>query len=183
MIPGRAGAQKMVEFTSQTQKGIKPITLGILGGVVALMLVGLFLAVRYQKSKQPQAASGPIVVPGMVHAGDPNYEYYKKYVKIEDAHATLSITFSKTRVATVSGVIANQGDRKLEAVELKVTLYDVYGNISKEVNRYAIRPGLPPNRPMEPLEKRGFGINIESVEQLWNPQKIQIEMTGLRYQQ
>jgi hypothetical protein len=172
----------MVEFTSQTQKGVKPVTLIIAAMVVALMLAGVFLAIRYQKGVQPQAASGPIVVPGIVHAGDPNYEYYKKYVKIENARATLSITFSKTRVATASGIISNEGDRKLEAVELKVTLYDIYGNISKEVTRYAIRPGLPPNRPMEPLEKRGFGINIESVEQLWNPNKIQIEMTGLKYQ-
>jgi len=172
----------MVEFTSQTQKGVRPVTLIIAGVVVVLMLVGVFLAIRYQKGAQPQAAAGPIIVPGIVRAGDPNYEYYKKYVRIENAHATLSITFSKTRVATVSGIISNEGDRKLEAVELKVTLYDVYGNISKEVNRYAIRPGLPPNRPMEPLEKRGFGINIESVEQLWNPNKMQIEMTGLKYQ-
>jgi hypothetical protein len=172
----------MVEFTSQTQKGVKPITLIISVAVVVLMLMGIFLAVRYQKGTQPQSSAGPITVPGMVHAGAPNYEYYKKYVKIEHARATLSITFSKTRVATVSGIISNEGDRKLEAVELKVTLYDVYGNISKEVNRYAVRPGLPPNRPMEPLEKRTFGVNIESVEQLWNPNRIQIEMTGLKYQ-
>jgi hypothetical protein len=148
----------MVEFTSQTQKGVKPITLIISVAVVVLMLMGIFLAVRYQKGTQPQSSAGPITVPGMVHAGAPNYEYYKKYVKIEHARATLSITFSKTRVATV------------------------YGNISKEVNRYAVRPGLPPNRPMEPLEKRTFGVNIESVEQLWNPNRIQIEMTGLKYQ-
>jgi hypothetical protein len=172
----------MVEFTSQTQKGIKPVTFVIAAVVIALMLVGIFMTARYQRARQPQTASGPIIVPGIVHAPDPNYEYYKKYVKIENARATLSITFSKTRVATVSGIIANEGDRKLEAVELKVTLYDVYGNVSKEVNRYAIRPGLPPNRPMEPLEKRGFGINIESIEQLWNPNKIQIEMVGLKYQ-
>ena len=172
----------MVEFTSQTQKSAKPMTLIISAAVIVLMLAGIFLAVRFQSGAQPQSSAGPITVPGMVHAGDPNFEYYKKYVKIENARATLSITFSKTRVATASGIISNEGDRKLEAVELKVTLYDVYGNVSREVNRYAVRPGLPPNRPMEPLEKRTFGINIESVEQLWNPNKIQIEMTGLKYQ-
>ncbi len=172
----------MVEFESQTQKGIKPVTLVTASVIILLMLVGVFLAIRYQKRNTPLAASGPINVPGIERAGDPNFEYYKKYVKIENARAGLSITFSKTRVATITGIISNEGDRKLEAVELKVTLYDVYGGVSKEVTRYAVRPGLPPNRPMEPLEKRTFGINIEAVEQMWNPQKVQIEMTGLKYQ-
>jgi hypothetical protein len=82
----------------------------------------------------------------------------------------------------ISGIIANEGDRKLEAVELKVTLFDVYGKPDKEVVRYPIRPGLPPNRPMEPLERRTFTIAIESIEQLWNSDKVQVELTGLKYQ-
>lgn len=118
----------------------------------------------------------------MAHAGDPNFEYYKKYIRIENAKATLGLTFSQARVAMVAGVIANEGDRKLEAVELKITLFDVYGKPDKEVIKYPVRPGLPPNRPMEPLEKRTFTISIESVEQLWNPNKVQVELTGLKYQ-
>ena len=38
------------------------------------------------------------------------------------------------------------------------------------------------NKPMEPLEKRIFSIGIESVEQLWNPKRLEIEITGLKYQ-
>jgi hypothetical protein len=174
----------MVEFTSETEKSVRPIAIAIASVVIVVMIVAVFFAVRHQKESQPQAEkAAPVYVPGMAHPGDPNFEYYKQYVRIENARASLGLTFSKARIAMISGIIANEGDRKLEAVELKVTLYDVYGKPDKEVIRYPIRPGLSPNRPMEPLEKRTFTIAIESVEQLWNPNKVQVEMTGLKYQQ
>jgi hypothetical protein len=146
------------------------------------MIVVVFFYARRQKEIQPPSSGVPIFIPGLVHPGDPGFEYYKNYVKIENPKATLGITFSKARIAMISGVISNDGDRKLEAVELKVTLFDVYGQVSKERTTYPVRPGIPPNRPMEPLEKRTFSVGIESVEQLWNPNKVQVEMTGLKYQ-
>jgi len=173
----------MVEFTSETERSARPVTIAIALGVIAVMGVAIFFLIRHQKETQPPGEGAvPIYIPGLVHAGDPNFEYYKKYIGIENARASLGITFGKARFAMISGIIANDGDRKLEAVELKVTLFDVYGKPDKEVIRYPIRPGLPPNRPMEPLEKRTFTISIESVEQLWNPNKVQVELTGLKYQ-
>jgi hypothetical protein len=173
----------MVEFTSETEKGVRPVTIAIALVLIAAMAVAVFFLVRRQKEAQPQGEkAAPIYVPGLTHPGDPDFEYYKHYVRIENAKATLGLTFSKARIAMISGIIANEGDRKLEAVELKVTLFDIYGKVDKEVIRYPIRPGLPPNRPMEPLEKRTFTIAIESVEQLWNPNKVEVSMSGLKYQ-
>jgi hypothetical protein len=171
----------MVEFTTETEKSFRPITAAIALGVVAVMAAVVFFYIRHQKTEQP-VSGGPIHVAGLVHPGDPNFEYYQKYIRIENVKATLGITFSKARIAIISGVISNEGDRKLEAVELKVTLYDVYGGISKQLMRYPVRPGIPPNRAMEPLEKRAFSVGIESVETLWNPNRVQVEMTGLKYQ-
>jgi len=173
----------MVEFTSETEKSVRPVTIAIALVVIAVMAVAVFFLIRHQRQSQPPGEkAAPVYIPGLTHAGDPNFEYYKKYIQIENAKATLGLTFSQARVAMISGIIANEGDRKLEAVELKVTLFDVYGKPDKEVIRYPVRPDLPPNRPMEPLERRTFTISIESVEQLWNPNKVQVELTGLKYQ-
>jgi hypothetical protein len=172
----------MVEFTTETEKSFRPVTVAIALGVIAVMVVAVFLYIRHQKAEQPASGSVPIYIPGLVHPGDANFEYYAKYVRIENVKATLGITFSKARIAIISGLISNEGDRKLEAVELKVTLFDVYGGVSKQLTRYPVRPGIPPNRAMEPMEKRGFSVGIESVEHLWNPNRVQVEMTGLKYQ-
>ncbi len=174
----------MVEFTSETEKSVRPITIAIALAVIALMVVAVFFVARRQKEIQPQGEKAAAVyVPGIAHPGDPNFEYYSKYIRIENAKASLGLTFSKARIAMISGIIANEGDRKLEAVELRVTLYDIYGKPDKDVIRYPVRPGLPPNRPMEPLERRTFTIAIESVEQLWNPNRVQVDLTGLKYLQ
>jgi hypothetical protein len=172
----------MVEFKSEQNRPFRPTTLIITATVLILAMVGIYLFARYQKHIRPPQAEGPIVVPGMVHPGDPNFQYYKGKIRIENARASLGITFSKTRVAFISGIIVNDGDRKLEAVELKITLFDLYNKFSAGATRTPIRPSTGFYKPMEPLERRTFTVGIEAVEQLWDPRHVEIEITGLKYQ-
>jgi hypothetical protein len=171
----------MVEFASEPrQQSAILVKVGIALAVLAIAAVALFFYARYQP---PEKTAGPIVVPGMLRPGDPNFEYYKNKIRIEEVKATLGITFSKARIAIISGLISNEGDRKLEAIELHITLYDVYGKFSKDRTTTPIRPGLGlGSKPLEPLQKRTFSVGIESVEQLWNPKRLEIEITGLKYQ-
>jgi len=170
----------MLEFTSKPQKTFHPVTLFISLLVLAALLGAVFLYVNYQKS-MPHAPAG-VVVPDLVRAGNPDFEYYKTRVRIENVKASLSITFSQARIATISGTIVNDGDRKLEALELHITLYDAWGEVSKERTAFVLRPGAGySGRPMEPLEKRPFTIGIESVEIYWDPKQITYEITGLKY--
>jgi len=141
---------------------------------------GVFLFARFQASRKLPGVGMP-VVPGVVRPGDPNFEYYKSYVRISDVKATLGINFAKSRIAIISGVITNDGDRKLEVVEFRIALYDLYDKLSKERISMPLRPGVGINRPMEPLEKREFTVWIEPIEQLWNPKRMEIEITGLKY--
>ncbi len=171
-----------MEFTSKPSKSNWARIAVVALVLFAAAAVGVFLYARYQKHSQPAGNSGPIVVPGMLRPGDPNFEYYKNHVRLEDVKAGLGITFNKTRVAIISGIIYNDGDRKLEALELRITLYDVYGKFSKERIATPLRPGTGMYHPMEPLEKRTFSVGLENVEQLWNPRKVEIEITGLKYQ-
>jgi hypothetical protein len=150
-------------------------------GIFAVAALALFLYTRYHKS---QVAANPDlrVVPGIVRAGNPDFEYYKNYVRIQNVKAELGVNFAQSRIAIISGIIANEGDRKLEAVELHIALYDVYDKLSKERDATPLRPGVGINRPMDPLEKRGFTVWIEPIEHFWNPKRLEIELTGLKYQ-
>jgi len=174
----------MVEFTSEPQKPFKPITLFIALGVLAILLGGISIYIHYQGRLQKHAGSATaVVVPDMLRPGNTNFEYYKTRIRIENVKASLGISFNNARIAMISGIIVNDGDRKLEALELHITLYDVWGKVSKERTAFALRPGAGySGKPMEPLEKRPFAIGVESVEYYWNPKQISFEITGLKYQ-
>jgi len=170
----------MLEFTSRPQKAFRPLTLFISLGVLAVLLGTVFLYVHYQHGSQSGTAG--VAVPGLLHPGDPGFEYYKNKIRIENVKSTLSITFSKARIATITGTIVNDGDRKLEALQLHVILYDAWGKVTKERTAFALRPGAGySSRPMEPLEERPFAIGVESVEVYWDPKLTSYEITGLKY--
>jgi hypothetical protein len=171
-----------MEFASEPKRPARSVTLIITVAVLALGAIGVLIYSRYQPEATPGNASGPVVIPGMVRPGDPDFEYYKNKIRLENVKAGLGINFGQNRIALISGVISNEGDRKLEALELHVALYDVYGKLSKERTATPLRPGIGLSKPMEPLEKRTFSVGLESVEQLWNPKKLEIEITGLKYQ-
>lgn len=174
----------MAEFTSEIKRTGRPVTLYITIAVAAVALVAVALVVRYEKNNPtPKVASSPVVVPGMARPGEPDFEGYKDKVRIENVKASIALNIAGNRFAFIEGIVANEGSRKLEAVEMHITLYDVYGNLSKEKTAYALRPGVGLHQgPMEPLERRTFTVSIESVEQLWNPKRVEITISGFKYQ-
>jgi len=170
----------MVEFTSQPQKAFNPVKLFIALGVVVVLLGGVFLYVHFQGGAQSK--TGTTTVEGLLRPGNTNFEYYKNRIQIENVKASLGISFNNARIAMIQGIILNDGDRKLEALELHITLFDVWGKVSKERTAFALRPGTGlSGKPMEPLERRPFEIGVESVEYYWNPKQITYEITGLKY--
>jgi hypothetical protein len=172
----------MAEFTSEIKRPGRPVILYLTLAVAAVALVAVFLVARFQKNRPPLKAAGPVAVEGMVRPGDLDFEAYKDKVRIEGVKGFISLSFAGTRSATIEGILSNEGSRKLEAVEMHITLYDVYGNLSKERTAIPLRPGVGINKaPMEPLEKRTFVVSVEPVEQLWNPKRVEIDITGLKY--
>jgi hypothetical protein len=172
--------EKMAEFTSEPQKAFNPVTIIITVGLLAAFLGGAALYVHYHRAKP--AAQKTVYVAGLLLPGNTDFEYYKSRVRIENVKATLGISFSNARMAAVSGILVNDGSRTLEAVQLHIILYDVWGKVSKERTAFALRPGSGfTGKAMEPLDKRGFAIGIESVEYYWDPKKISYEITGLKF--
>jgi hypothetical protein len=172
----------MPEFTSEIKRPGRPVTLYLTLAVAAVAVIAVILLARYQRDNPTKVAGIPVIVTGMVRSGDNDFEAYKDKVRIEAVKAYINISFAGTRSATIEGIISNEGSRKLEAVEMHLTLYDVYGKLSKEKTAIPLRPGVGLNKePMEPLEKRTFVVAVDSVEQLWNPKRVEIEITGLKY--
>lgn len=173
----------MIEFNSEPQRAFNPIKLLIAIAILILLVGAILLYVRYQHRSQPETGTGSVVVPGLLRPGNTNFEYYKDRIRIENVKASLGISFNNARVAMISGTLLNDGDRKLEAVEIHITLYDMWGKLSKDRTAFALRPGAGlSGKPMEPLERRTFTIGVESVEYYWNPKQIEYEITGLKYQ-
>lgn len=173
----------MVEFTSKPQKKPNSFTLIITAVLVVLILGVVFSFIYSQKSKPPDSGSATVEVPGLLRPGNTDFEYYKTKIRIENVKAVLGISFNKARYATIAGTIVNDGDRKLDALELHISLYDVWGDVTKERTAFALRPRTGySSKPMEPLERRRFSIGVESVEYYWDPKQISYEITGLRYQ-
>jgi hypothetical protein len=177
------GNQAMTVFTSELKNERRPLALYIMLAVAAVAVVAVIFIVRYQKNHPaPKEASGRIVVPGMVHPGEMDFEAYKGRIRIENVKASIGLNIAGNRFAAIEGIISNEGSRQLEALEMHIALYDVYGTLSKEKTVTPLRPGVGLHQgPMEPLEKRTFSIWIESVEQLWNPKRVEINISGLKY--
>lgn len=172
----------MVEFISEPQKTFQPKTLLITLGVLIVLLGGVGVYIYTQRGMQSGGNAAAFTVPDLLRPGNTNFEYYKSKIRIEDIKASLGVSFNNARIAIISGTILNDGDRKLEALELHITLFDVWGKLSKERTAFALRPGAGySGAPMKPLERRPFTIGVESVEYYWNPKQISIEITGLKY--
>lgn len=173
----------MVEFAPNPQKKSNSFTL-ITATVLAVIILGaVFSLIHFQKKTPAESVSPAVEVPGLLRPGNTDFEYYKTRIRIENVKAVLGISFNKARIAMISGTILNDGDRRLDALELHIILYDVWGKISKERTAFALRPRAGySSKPMEPLEKRRFSIGVESVEYYWDPKQITYEITGLRYE-
>lgn len=172
----------MGEFTAEIKPARSPLVMYIAGAVVVVALLAVWGVMRYQKNHPAPKDAGVIEVPGMKHPGDPEFEAYKGYVRLENVKASIGIPIAGPRFALIDGIISNEGSHILEAVEMHVTLYDVYGKFSKAVTRTPLRPGIGiENRPMAPMEKRGFHFGVEAVEQYWDPKRVVIEISGLKY--
>ena len=170
----------MAEFRIEPQQTSSPKKLIIFVLVLIVLVGGIALYVRFHPAT-PRSPSA-VNIPDVLRAGDTNFEYYKTKIRIEDVKASLGINYNNSRIAMISGTILNDGDRRLEALELHVTLFDMWGKFSKERTIFAVRPGVGFNpKPMEPLERRTFNISLEGVEYYWNPKEISLEISGLKY--
>ncbi len=147
---------------------VLPLAVVVLGGIVAAF--SYFGAIN-----RPPA--GPLT--GVLHAPDPDYHWYSKYVRLESRGIKLGKNFAGKRMVIFSGVVHNEGERILDVVQVKLTLFN-HDEAVYEVVKEALRPG-PYTPPLPSLQDRAFTIYLEDIPGQWRASNAEMEITGFRF--
>lgn len=120
-------------------------------------------------------------LPGIVRGQDSEFSWYAPSVEIESGDIKMGKNFAGHRVVIFSGVINNRGEKTLDVVEVKLTLFN-YDDPVFEATRIPIRPGgyTPPIRP---LSNRPFTLYLEDIPGHWLASHAEMELHGFRFQE
>jgi len=152
------------------------IALGV-AVLFAVALTGLYL---YSTSR-PRGEAGRVIVPEVLHAGDTDFDYYRTKVAITEPLGEVATNLKGDRIAVISGTLVNEGDQRLEAVELKVTLRNRQGQALREEIKTPVQPGLAPHKPLGKLDSRPFTFWVENIPQEWDPRRVDLYIHGLKF--
>jgi hypothetical protein len=138
-------------------------------------VIGFFVYFGFTKPTNPEPLTG------VLRAGDPNFEWYKKYVSIDPKSQKIQLAqnMAGARIVTFSGVIKNGGEKTLDVVEVKLGLFNYLKPVWEGV-RTPIRPDdrIP---PLGPLEERPFSLYVEALPEAWNAGQAEMWISGFRF--
>lgn len=154
----------------------------------AVLLAGIIYALLHLQGGRVQSGETR-TLEGVLRAGSPEFDNYRSYVRIpqEQVKAELWDNLRGDRFAVIAGTMTNYGDRKLEAVELKIRLYDLYDRVLIERIAAPFRPGAKTPRgdtikgPLEFGQPFRFTVRIENIPEYWNPKRVDVELNGLKF--
>ncbi|MBI1748298.1 MAG: hypothetical protein HYR55_17200 [Acidobacteria bacterium] len=152
------------------------IALGV-GILFIAVLTGLYL---YSKN-QPRNQAGRVTVPGVLHAGQADFDDYRRHVRIVEAIGEVSTNLNGNMIAVISGSLLNEGDHKLDVIELHVGLFDRNGRKIREDIKTPLQPYLLPHRPLDPVHSLPFSFYVEGISTAWDPRRVDLEIHGLRF--
>lgn len=146
-----------------------------LAAVVFAIIVGVLIIFGFNK----ETDSVPLV--GVLHSGDPNFEWYKKYVSIEQESQKIKLgtNYAGDKIVMFSGIINNAGEKYLDVVEVKLVLFN-YDKPVWETVRTPVRPGGRIT-PIPPLERRAFSLYVEALPEAWNAGQAEMWVHGFRF--
>lgn len=148
--------------------------LPVAGGVFVLVV----LALVYFGQPRRMAAEE---LTGVLHEGDPDYDWYRKYVELRNPKIEMGRNFAGNRIVMLSGIIENNGEKTLDVVEIKLVFFN-YNEPVHEMIRVPIRPG-PYTPPVEPLTERGFTLYVEEIPQAWQASHAEMSIHGFRFRE
>lgn len=145
--------------------------------VVFGIIIGGFVYFGFKKPSQP----GPLT--GVLRAGDPNFEWYKKYVSIDHKSQKIQLgtNYTGDRIVMFAGTINNGGEKTLDVVEVKVVLF----NYDKAVWETVKTPVRPDSRVplIAPLGRQSFAFYVEALPAAWNAGQAEMWINGFRFAQ
>jgi hypothetical protein len=143
--------------------------------VVFAAIVGVFILFGFNKQDES------VVLDGVLRAGDPNFEWYKKYVSIEQESQKIQLgsNYAGDKIVMFSGTIHNGGEKTLDVVEVKLVLFN-YEEPVWETVRVPIRPDGRIT-PIPPLGRRSFSLYVETLPEAWNAGEAEMWIHGFRF--
>lgn len=144
---------------------------------LAVVFVGVMIAVTvYLLDDPPEALEIPTDI---ARAGDPDYQWYSKYVTLESRGIKMAKNIAGRRMVIFSGVVENGGDRTLDTVEVKLTLFNAHEPVM-EIAKLPIRPSTY-TPPIAPLGRRAFTMYLEDLPGNWWASRAEMEIAGFRF--
>ena len=118
---------------------------------------------------------------GVIRAGDPMFDWYRGYLKLETPKIQMGKSFTGSRMVMFSAIIRNGGEKMVDVVEVQLSLFNSDQLVWKTV-RTPIRPEKSNYTPeIEPLEGRGFTLYMEEIPEKWHATNAEIDLYGFRF--
>lgn len=161
---------KEPEKSRSTLWKVLPLALLVFAG-----LVGLVLFFSYQTESKPADLTG------VIREGHPDFDWYRKYVKLDPANQKIQLgqNYLGDKVVMFSGLIENGGEKTLDVVEVKLVLFN-YQKPVWETTRTPIRPDGR-MEPIPSLGKRSFSLYVETLPEAWDAGQAEMWITGFRF--
>jgi hypothetical protein len=144
--------------------------------IAVLVFVGLVAGAIYLT--QFEKVDGEELT-GIIHQGDPDFEWYQKYVELKDPKIEMGLNFAGKRIVKFAGLIQNGGERTLDVVEVKLSFFN-YDELVWETSKTPIRPG-PYTPPIPPLSDRSFSLYFEKIPEGWKASHAEMSLEGFRF--
>ena len=144
------------------------------GGVIVAVVIAL-LAYLGGPSYSP-----PVELEGVLRQDDPTFKWYSNYLRLERPKASLATTFAGNRAVLCSGVIHNEGEKTLDVVEIRITLFN-YDEPIWEAVKTPIRPGNFA-KSLAPLKTYRFDLYLEDLPDEWKSSHAELEINGVRFE-
>jgi hypothetical protein len=145
----------------------------VIAAILFVAITGLLLFFLQQGVEEEAALTG------ILHAGDPDYDWYGKYMGLENPQIKMGKNFAGNRFVIFSAIIENNGERTVDVVEVQLSFFN-YDELISSVIRTPLRPG-PYVRPIQTFEERAFTVLVEEIPPNWLAQNAEIAIRGLRF--
>ncbi len=128
-----------------------------------------------------QSGPGEAPLTGILRKGDPDYQWYKKYIRLKEPQVKMTSSFSGNRLVLFSAIIENRGERKVDVVEVGLSFFN-YDDLVSTTVKTAIRPGAASRTPpIETFEERGFTLYLEDLPEEWLALHAEMAIHGIRF--
>ena len=144
----------------------------------AVVLFGVLLWIFWYASQTAPKEQGPLT--SVLRAGDPDYAWYAKYVQLESRGIKMGKSFADKRMVMFAGVVDNGGEKSLDVVEVKLTLFNYDQAVFEKVTT-PIRPGRH-TPPIRPLKRRAFTVYLEDLPGEWMASRAEMRINGFRFE-